>query len=902
MSKLSRNIAIWLWILSFPFLVFATNFEADDRSLMKSQTVCPCTIWPDTETPVGASDAAEIELGVKFKSDDDGYINAIRFYKTAGNDGTHIGHLWTEAGVLLGEVIFTTETASGWQTAYFDSSIAIAANTTYVASYYAPQGNYAFAGAYFSSTGFDNAPLHALQDGENGSNGVYKYGPSGSLFSGSGPDSFNAGNYWVDVEFDIVPRPDTTPPSIILITPSNGSVGTSTLKPIQAKFSEALDATSVNGTTAKLFTTSAAPVAATVSYDAGNNTVVITPNTYLEGAANYSVLIEGGIDGVRDVAGNTLTTDYTWSFTTTNAEHGSGGPILLIVDPSDLFGRYYAEILRAEGLTEFHIKELDDVKLANLKNFDIAILAPMAVSKIQAKMFEVWVNKGGNLITFRPDQNLKGIVGLNYANTTIENGYLKIDTTTKAGAGLVGDTIQYHDIADALTLHGASEIAKLYSDESTATPYAAVALNVVGFNGGRVVSFAYDLARSVVYTRQGNPAWAGLERDGQAGPIRSDDLFFGGADPDWVNLNKVMIPQADEQQRLLANLIITLAMRKTPLPRFWYLPSDKKAVVVMTGDDHGNGGTSGRFDQYAAFNPGCSLDDWECVRATSYIYTSTPLSNEQAVAYDAQGFEIGLHVSTNCDNWSSYSELDGIFTSQLQAFSTKYTGIAAPLSNRTHCIPWSDWASHAKAELAHGIRLDTNYYYWPPAWIQDRPGMFTGSGMPMRFADVDGSMIDVYQAATQMTDESGQTFPLHIDTLLDNALGAQGYYGVFTANMHTDSPSSSGSDAIVASALARDVPIVSARQMLVWVDARNNSSFKNIAYGGRKLTFRIKADAAARNLRAMLPTESRNGILSEIKKGGTPITFTLQTIKGIEYAIFDGVTGNYKAAYSLPKR
>ena len=62
--------------------------------------------------------------------------------------------------------------------------------------------------------------------------------------------------------------------------------------------------------------------------------------------------------------------------------------------------------------------------------------------------------------------------------------------------------------------------------------------------------------------------------------------------------------------------------------------------------------------------------------------------------------------------------------------------------------------------------------------MQDRPGLFTGSGMPMRFADVDGTMIDVYQAATQMTDESGTDYPLHIDTLLDGALGPQGYYGV----------------------------------------------------------------------------------------------------------------------------
>ena len=117
-------------------------------------------------------------------------------------------------------------------------------------------------------------------------------------------------------------------------------------------------------------------------------------------------------------------------------------------------------------------------------------------------------------------------------------------------------------------------------------------------------------------------------------------------------------------------------------------------------------------------------------------------------------------------------------------------------------------------ELENGIRLDTNYYYWPGAWIQDRPGMFTGSGMPMRFADLNGSMIDVYQATTQMTDESDQTYPFTINSLLDKALGPEGYYGVFTANMHTDSASSAGSDAIVASAQSRGVPIVSAQQML----------------------------------------------------------------------------------------
>ena len=82
--------------------------------------------------------------------------------------------------------------------------------------------------------------------------------------------------------------------------------------------------------------------------------------------------------------------------------------------------------------------------------------------------------------------------------------------------------------------------------------------------------------------------------------------------------------------------------------------------------------------------------------------------------------------------------------------------------------------------------------------MNDAPGFFTGSGMPMRFADLDGTMIDVYQATTQMTDESGQTYPFTIDTLLDRALGSTGYYGAFTANIHTDGSTESQAAAIVS--------------------------------------------------------------------------------------------------------
>ena len=75
--------------------------------------------------------------------------------------------------------------------------------------------------------------------------------------------------------------------------------------------------------------------------------------------------------------------------------------------------------------------------------------------------------------------------------------------------------------------------------------------------------------------------------------------------------------------------------------------------MIATGDDHGNNGTAGRFDQYLANSPaGCSVVDWGCARFSSYLYPSTPLSNAAAASYVAQGFEVGVHESTNCGNFT----------------------------------------------------------------------------------------------------------------------------------------------------------------------------------------------------------------------------------------------------------
>ncbi|MET0694413.1 MAG: fibronectin type III domain-containing protein, partial [Propionibacteriaceae bacterium] len=421
----------------------------------------------------------------------------------------------------------------------------------------------------------------------------------------------------------------------------------------------------------------------------------------------------------------------------------------------------------------------------------------------------------------------------------------------------------------------------------------------VGSSGGQAAAFTFDLPRSIALTRQGNPAWAGTERDGSA-PIRSDDMFFGGSATDWVNLSKVAIPQADEQQRLLTNLIQVMNRDRKPLPRFWYFPRNLKAVVIATGDDHGNNGTAGRFDQYLANSPaGCSVADWTCPRFSSYVYPSTPLSNAAATSYTAQGFEVGVHETTNCGNFTP-ATLQNFYANDIAAWRTRFPSLPNPVSNRTHCIAYSDWASQPKVGLANGMRMDGNYYYWPDTWVQNRPGFMTGSGMPMRFTDTDGTMIDNFQAASQMTDESGQSSPFTPNTLLDNAIGPLGYYGAFNANMHTDSATTLEDDNLITSAQSRGVPLVSGKQMVTWLDGRNASSFTNIAWSANTLSFGVAVGAGANGLSGMLPTAGPNGTqLTALTRGGTAVPFTKSTIKGLEYASFTAATGSYSATYAV---
>ncbi len=264
-------------------------------------TTATDTLWSSATTPANpsAADTSAIELGVKFESDAAGFITGIRFYKGSGNTGTHVGYLWTSTGTLLASATFTGETASGWQQVTFANPVAINANTIYVAAYYAPNGGYAYDTGYFASSGVTSGPLDALSNTASGGNGVYLYGTGGGFPSNSG----NGSNYWVDVMFN------STPPTVVGMTPGSGAVDVVPGSPITAIFSEPVQVGTVSF---GLENSLGQAIAGTLSYDATTNSAIFTPNAPLAASTQYTATLSGA----QDLAGDVMTSPVSWSFTT----------------------------------------------------------------------------------------------------------------------------------------------------------------------------------------------------------------------------------------------------------------------------------------------------------------------------------------------------------------------------------------------------------------------------------------------------------------------------------------------------------------------------------------------------------------------------------------------------------
>ena len=116
--------------------------------------------------------------------------------------------------------------------------------------------------------------------------------------------------------FTTVPAADTTPPTVVSVTPLGASTGVPVNTPVTVTFSEALNVASVTTSTILLRDSGNNTVAATVSYNAATKTVTLTPIGALSELDDLHALDRRRHSGVKDLAGNALATNVFSSFTT----------------------------------------------------------------------------------------------------------------------------------------------------------------------------------------------------------------------------------------------------------------------------------------------------------------------------------------------------------------------------------------------------------------------------------------------------------------------------------------------------------------------------------------------------------------------------------------------------------
>jgi hypothetical protein len=122
---------------------------------------------------------------VRFSSDKDGTVTAIKFYAGEGNTGTQTVALWASDGTKLGSGT-ASGSGTGWRKVTLTSPVTIHADQTYTASYYAPNGHYAVTSGSF------NGPYTSGHLTVPAGGGVYRY-PDGF------PSASSNANFWVDV-------------------------------------------------------------------------------------------------------------------------------------------------------------------------------------------------------------------------------------------------------------------------------------------------------------------------------------------------------------------------------------------------------------------------------------------------------------------------------------------------------------------------------------------------------------------------------------------------------------------------------------------------------------------------------------------------------------------------------
>jgi hypothetical protein len=580
-------------------------------------------------------------------------------------------------------------------------------------------------------------------------------------------------------------------------------------------------------------------------------------------------------------------------------------PILVVLNSATQpLGNYLPEILRAEGLNGFDTAQLSAVTGPVLANYRLVILAETPLSAAEAGVFNTYVTNGGRLVAMRPDSDLFSTLGIASQVGSSANrpasGFLSATINQSGpGAGLQSMSLPFRGAATHYSLAGGTSTVATMSG-GAAGGFPAV------IQSGRTAAWAFDLARSVAYVRQGDPLDVNLDRDGQ--PVyRTNDIFY-----QRIDLNRVNTPHADVHMRLFVRVIDALLADSMPLPRLWYFPGTTRTMLLPTGDSH----TSTLAPYTALLNSAQSYG----ARMSIYLPRWTSVPSNTVNGWRTAGHEVGLHPYFDPDGLEN--DMAGGYTVAVNWWNGIY-GFPYSPTERHHSLEWTGWADPAAVMQSRGIRMDTSYYPWGPALNNPTQqtqahGYINGSGQPMRFITETGTVYPVYQQVTALTDEQlitgsyaeGLTVPQALAVsrqLIDESQA--GSYAAILTQFHVDyyqySEVGPWVDGTMSYAQSLSIPMWTAERWLQFVEARAAATVTNVAWStlDKTLTFTVTLPAGAEAHTMLVPATFDGDTVNAVAVNGQSVTTTPLVVNGRTMraiTITAGAARNVAVLYSVP--
>jgi hypothetical protein len=380
-------------------------------------------------------------------------------------------------------------------------------------------------------------------------------------------------------------------------------------------------------------------------------------------------------------------------------------PILILTSYNN-FGAYTGEILKAEGFNEFITDSLGSKLISNsfLAQFDKVILTEQVTDSRTWNMFRRYVRGGGNLIAFQPGQVPADLFGIEKIPGNINETYISIDTSSEEGKSLTSKRIQIHGISERYALKNAKTVAWFCGKSYSEHEFPAVVTSSCG--KGQTAAFLYNLPRNIEYTRQGNPEFAGIEKDSIPG-LRAMDLFTDG----WVDTSNNVFNQADEQMTLLSHCIERMSGNTKPLPRLWYFPDTLECLVTLTND----GEFKGEKDFESQFRDVDSMG----AKMSLYILEADKVTKQWTEKWIARDFEISGHPDDTREAAGPvWSKMEKVLSAKMKEISDLY---GVPMSTVVnHWFVWVETMNPEILNLLLRLKLRQGMAY---LWMSIMPTM-----------------------------------------------------------------------------------------------------------------------------------------------------------------------------------